>query len=145
MTPYDDDLTRHEMLREQLIGLGERSLRKSYYPQLQQSIQNLKRFRALLDESYDLIFLLQLPDGIIVDMNDRPAGSSDTRGTNYYTVLITFICTMYPKACPSTLHRRNRVTVKPRWLNSEDAMGVFSRRKLTSAWLRLKTTVMWWL
>jgi len=70
MPPYEEDLTRQEKLREQLIGLGERSLRKNYYPLLQQSIQDLKRFRALLDESYDLIFLLQLPGGTIVDINE---------------------------------------------------------------------------
>ncbi|MDD3269325.1 MAG: diguanylate cyclase [Syntrophomonadaceae bacterium] len=59
-----------ETLREQLIGLGEKSLRKSYYPELQQRIDDLKRFRALLDQSHDLIFLLQSSSGKIIDINE---------------------------------------------------------------------------
>lgn len=65
----NDDCRDHEKLREQLIGLGEHSLRKSYYPELQQLMEDLKRFRALLDETYDLIFLLQVPSGNIIDIN----------------------------------------------------------------------------
>ncbi|NLW91983.1 MAG: diguanylate cyclase [Syntrophomonadaceae bacterium] len=60
----------YEELREQLIGLGERSLRKSYYPALQDKLDDLQRFRALLDESHDLIFLLQIPSRRIVDVNE---------------------------------------------------------------------------
>lgn len=60
----------YEELREQLIGLGERSLRKSYYPALQEKLDDLQRFRALLDESHDLIFLLQIPSRRIVDVNE---------------------------------------------------------------------------
>jgi two-component system CheB/CheR fusion protein len=69
--PHQKKSARHdESLREQLIGLGERSLRKSYYPELQQRVDDLKRFRALLDQSYDLIFLLNIPGGKIVDINE---------------------------------------------------------------------------
>lgn len=57
-------------LREKIIGLGERSVHKSYYPELQQQIEELKRFRTLLDHSTDIIFLLELPSGLIVDMNE---------------------------------------------------------------------------
>jgi diguanylate cyclase (GGDEF)-like protein/PAS domain S-box-containing protein len=59
-----------EKLREKLIGLGEHSLRKSYYPELQQKMEDLKRFRALLDKSYDLIFLLKYPSGKVIDINE---------------------------------------------------------------------------
>ncbi|MGE5396785.1 MAG: diguanylate cyclase domain-containing protein [Chitinophagales bacterium] len=69
MPPYNDDSRRQEKLREQLIGLGERSLRKSYYAELQQSMAVLKRFRALVDMSFDLIFLVDFPSGNIVDLN----------------------------------------------------------------------------
>jgi PAS domain S-box-containing protein len=56
-------------LREKIIGLGERSVHKSYYPELQQQIAELKRFRALLDQSNDAIFLLEMPSGLIADAN----------------------------------------------------------------------------
>jgi len=70
MKKHYDAYKMQEKLREHLIGLGERSLRKSYYPELQQRIDDLKRFRALLDQSYDLIFLLELPSGKVVDFNE---------------------------------------------------------------------------
>ncbi len=57
-------------LREKIIGLVERSLRKSYYPELQQRLADLERFRALLDQSNDGIFLLQVPSGQFIDVND---------------------------------------------------------------------------
>ncbi|MCM2359871.1 MAG: SpoIIE family protein phosphatase [Geobacteraceae bacterium] len=56
--------------REKIIGLGERSLRKTYYPELQQKLDELERFRALLDQSNDCIFLLQIPSLAFVDVND---------------------------------------------------------------------------
>jgi diguanylate cyclase (GGDEF)-like protein/PAS domain S-box-containing protein len=59
-----------EKLREQLIGFGESSLRKSYYPELQQKTDDLHRFRALLDQSSDLIFLFEVPSGKVIDFNE---------------------------------------------------------------------------
>ncbi|MBI5679966.1 MAG: PAS domain S-box protein [Methanobacterium sp.] len=58
-----------ESLRDKIIGLGELSVHKSYYPELQQQLVELKRFRALLDQSNDIIFLLDVPSGIIMDVN----------------------------------------------------------------------------
>ncbi|MEW6658237.1 MAG: ATP-binding protein [Thermodesulfobacteriota bacterium] len=62
-----------DSLREKIIGLGERSLRKSYYPELQQRLADLERFRALLDQSNDAIFLLEVPSGHFIDVNDFAA------------------------------------------------------------------------
>jgi two-component system cell cycle sensor histidine kinase/response regulator CckA len=59
-----------DSLREKIIGLGERSFRKSYYPELQQRLADLERFRALLDQSNDGIFLLEVPSGRFIDVND---------------------------------------------------------------------------
>ena len=56
--------------REKIIGLGERSLRKTYYPELQQRLDELERFRALLDQSNDCIFLLHVPSCSFVDVNE---------------------------------------------------------------------------
>lgn len=63
-----------ELLRQKLIGLGERSLRKSYYPQLQSRMKELERFRALLDYSEDAIFLINASDMTVVDAN-RSSGA----------------------------------------------------------------------
>ncbi len=45
--PSEDEIARAE-LRDSIIGLGERSIRKSYYPELQQRISELERANAEL-------------------------------------------------------------------------------------------------
>ena len=56
--------------REEIIGLGEHSLRKTYYPELQQRLDELERFRSLLDQSNDCIFLISIPSLNFVDVNE---------------------------------------------------------------------------
>jgi two-component system CheB/CheR fusion protein len=58
-----------QALRRKIIGLGERSFRKSHYPQLQERLADLQRFRELLDQSSDGIFVLEVPSGRFVDLN----------------------------------------------------------------------------
>jgi PAS domain S-box-containing protein len=58
-----------DALRAGVIGLGAHSARKSYYPELQQRLAELERFRALLDGSNDAIMLLRLPEGTVLDAN----------------------------------------------------------------------------
>jgi len=58
-----------DALREKIIGLGETSLHKSYYPELQSRLAELERFRALLDQTYDAIFLLRAETGMLADVN----------------------------------------------------------------------------
>lgn len=55
--------------RLRLIGLGERSFQKSYFPELKKRLVELERFRALLDRASDLIFLVDGEDGRIEDAN----------------------------------------------------------------------------
>ncbi len=43
MPKPSDSLERRQQLQESIIGLGERSLRKSYYPELQRRIQELEQ------------------------------------------------------------------------------------------------------
>ena len=57
-------------VREKLIGLGEHSIRKNYYPELQKRIGELETFRNLLDKVSDGILMIQLPAGRIVDANE---------------------------------------------------------------------------
>lgn len=70
-----DSATTGPSLRDKVIGLGERSLRKSYYPQLQQQLEGLEqaqkkladseaRYRSLVENINDVIFSLDV-EGII--------------------------------------------------------------------------------
>ena len=59
-----------DALREKIIGLGERSVRKSYYPELQHQYAELRRFRQLLDQSSELILFFDVVRLYIVDAND---------------------------------------------------------------------------
>lgn len=70
MNVPSEDSSDWNTLREKVIGLGERSTQKSYYPELQQRLAQLERFRALLDQANDAIFLLQVPSGRLIDVNE---------------------------------------------------------------------------
>jgi len=59
----------YPLIRRRIIGLGERTVRKNYYPQLQQRLEELERFRFLLDQASDTIFLFNAQDGRIRDCN----------------------------------------------------------------------------
>ncbi|MCA1743832.1 MAG: PAS domain S-box protein, partial [Desulfovibrionales bacterium] len=54
---------------EKLIGLGPRSMQKSYYPELKSKLDELTRFRNLLDNINDLIILIDVTSGNIIDVN----------------------------------------------------------------------------
>ncbi len=58
-----------EQQREKIIGLGTTSIKKSYYPQLQNRLAELERFRFLFDQSPDTILLVSLASGKIEDAN----------------------------------------------------------------------------
>ncbi|MCE5198323.1 MAG: PAS domain S-box protein [Armatimonadota bacterium] len=64
-------------LRDKIIGLGESSASKSYYPELQRRLADLERFRALLDQSNDAILLAKLPSGQLVDWNESTCNILD--------------------------------------------------------------------
>jgi two-component system cell cycle sensor histidine kinase/response regulator CckA len=52
-----------------VLGLGERSMHKTYYPELRARLEELERFRALLDCSTDAFFLLEADSGTVLDCN----------------------------------------------------------------------------
>ncbi len=72
-----------EELRNRIIGMGENSLRKSYFPQLKQRLGELEQYRTILDQAHDGICLLD-PESLsfhncnkagreLIDMNgDEP-------------------------------------------------------------------------
>ncbi|AGW12613.1 putative sensor histidine kinase [Megalodesulfovibrio gigas DSM 1382 = ATCC 19364] len=87
-------------LREKLIGLGERSIAKSYYPELKERLQELERFRALMDAASDAIFLVETPSlhimdavGAWRDLLDKPDGE---------VVGVSFL-DLFPDPCHSPL------------------------------------------
>ncbi len=59
-----------EALRLQIVGLGRQSVRKHYYGQLQDRVEELHRFRFLLDQSSELIILFDPNSGELVDANE---------------------------------------------------------------------------
>ena len=59
-----------DFIRDKLIGLGEHSIRKNYYPELQKRLKELETFRNLLDKVNDGILMVRLPSGEIVDANE---------------------------------------------------------------------------
>jgi len=59
-------------LRARLMGLGELSTCKSYYPELKRRIAEQDRFRALLDQSSDVILLVDGASGRVVDVTGSP-------------------------------------------------------------------------
>lgn len=70
MKNHSDSPDSLDVLQKKLAGFGEFSLRKTYYPELQQKLDELERFRALLDQSNDCIFLFQVPSLALVDVNE---------------------------------------------------------------------------
>jgi len=75
--PSDENWDR---LREQIIGLGEHSARKSYYPELQRHIRELEETRAtlaaanrqlqaVLDAASEVAIIATDPDGLITVFN----------------------------------------------------------------------------
>ena len=65
--PSSGDKSR-DSLRQQVIGLGEKSFRKNYYSDLKHSRLELQRFRAVLEDIPDMIIILDR-HGVILDLN----------------------------------------------------------------------------
>lgn len=66
----------YDSLRDKIIGLGEKSVRKTFYPELQTNIEELKRFKALLSKVQDAIFIMDPKSGKIEELN--------TTGTKFF-------------------------------------------------------------
>ncbi|HEU6438380.1 MAG TPA: PAS domain S-box protein [Nitratidesulfovibrio sp.] len=60
---------RSDDLREKLIGLGQASTRKSYYPELKERLQQLELFRTLLESAGDGVLLLAADTLVVLDAN----------------------------------------------------------------------------
>jgi two-component system, sensor histidine kinase PdtaS len=69
MKKPDDVRQDSSSLRDKIIGLGEQSFRKSYFPQLQTQLNRLEQFRSLLNHSKDGILLVDCETASILDAN----------------------------------------------------------------------------
>ncbi len=59
----------NENVRNKLIGLGENSMRKSYYPELRARVNELERFRALVEHANDALFVIDAFAWDFADIN----------------------------------------------------------------------------
>ncbi|XXJ21538.1 ATP-binding protein [Desulfovibrio caledoniensis] len=78
--------------REKLIGLGKRSISKSYYPELKSRLDELEHFRALLDRVNDAIFVVDADSGVILDISGAAdallgCGPEQLRGMSFKEIL----------------------------------------------------------
>lgn len=64
-----DPTTPEEQLRQQVLGMGSKSVRKSYYPALRKKMEELERYLALLDQASNAICLLEIPSLKAVNCN----------------------------------------------------------------------------
>ena len=63
----DDQQDDLAAIRELIIGLGEKSIRKSYYPELRKKLADLERYKTLIEQSNDAIFLIEVPSGFLIN------------------------------------------------------------------------------
>ncbi|HEX5392237.1 MAG TPA: PAS domain S-box protein [Rhodocyclaceae bacterium] len=78
-------------LREKIIGLGERSIRKSYYPQLQQQLEEVEQARKELAESRALYrSLVENISDVIISLD------TDAKVT-YVSPVIRSLCGLEPE------------------------------------------------
>ena len=87
--------TPPDFIRDKLIGLGETSIRKNYYPQLQKRLEELETFRNLLDKVNDGILTVRLPSGAIVDANEA---ACTILGVPRNTLFISQLSDLFPVA-----------------------------------------------
>jgi len=56
-------------LRKKIMGFGDNSIRKTYFPQCQEGKTDLELFHSMMDVAYDGVLLLNISKGVILDMN----------------------------------------------------------------------------
>ncbi len=80
-------------LRDRLIGLGERSIAKSYYPELKRRLEDLERFRAVVDHANDAIFVFETRGWTVADVNETALA---LLGMDHGEVLAAHISVFFP-------------------------------------------------
>jgi HD-GYP domain-containing protein (c-di-GMP phosphodiesterase class II) len=70
MSINSEPLKTWNSLRQNILGLGEKSLLKNSCPGLQMQLGELSRFRDLLGQTGEAILIAEFPGGKLVDAND---------------------------------------------------------------------------
>lgn len=88
--PYSDPDV--DSLRARIIGLGEKSIHKSYYPELKSRLAELERFRSMLDQSSEIVFLVNYPGFQVIDVtspvkNYLQCTPEDLIGTDFWDIV----------------------------------------------------------
>ena len=78
-------------LREKIIGLGERSIRKSYYPQLQQQLEETELARKKLAESQALY------RSLVENINDVIISLDADANVTFVSSVIRNLCGLAPE------------------------------------------------
>jgi diguanylate cyclase (GGDEF)-like protein len=88
---YEDD--NEANLRDKIIGLGEFSVRKSYYPELQNKVEELEknnsRLKALIDSIPDIL--------LIMDEHGKILGYNQDNNVNHENINENSIEILFPK------------------------------------------------
>jgi len=84
-----------ESLRTRLIGLGERSIKKSYFPELQEGREKLERFKTLLDSANEVVILVRSDHCRVVDANQT---ACDLLGRPYAEVIDAEVSSLFPES-----------------------------------------------
>ena len=122
---------------EQIIGLGERSVRKNYYPQLKENAEQVKRFRALLDFTSDWVILLSLQPFQICDVNEPVCHFFDLEAKDIINGRHRDVTHKHPESSFSDLMRHLRQLVKEQD-NMDDLTNELSiQHNEQSVWLEL--------
>jgi PAS domain S-box-containing protein len=101
--PSDTDQAKLEVLRRQVLGLGERSFRKSWYPELQARLEELELFRSLLDCTSEAILVVRVVPLQIADFNTT---AIELLGTSADALRTAPIADLVPKGVLSHVERR---------------------------------------
>ncbi|BCY17888.1 hypothetical protein hrd7_17370 [Leptolinea sp. HRD-7] len=109
--PADDDA--RDSLRDRIIGLGEKSIHKSYYPELKNRLAELERFRSMLDQSSNIIFIVNFPDFIIFDVTSPVASQlgwnpEDLIGTCFWDIVQTDVRKYIEKHFDTEWHKSEK-------------------------------------
>lgn len=70
MAKHSDD---REELRNSILGFGKRSMKKSYFSQLQKTEEELERYRSLIEESSEAVCILEVDTLRFLDVNSGAA------------------------------------------------------------------------
>jgi len=101
-------------MQDRIIGLGESSLKKSHYPELQIRLRELERFRAMLDLASDIVLVIDIAAEKIIDWNRAARTALGHRSPPPITALgaaglTAFLredhtpCAQHPEMCSRTL------------------------------------------